>query len=232
MECTICGKESGNFVIMVNSDTRKTDYVCDECTSENEFKDLSLKETEDLLAQYESLAKKFEGIFPYTAEMEKNLPPEVAAFAMTPTKVYKMTLDSIQKLKMRRMKLICQTPQDDFLEKELKKAIEEEDFEKADILKKQLSQLKEKDKDKTEDKKQKQQANSNEDIIYTFFSKLTNKLEFKDNMISVPLIEEIEILSDQIKAFFFFFSPDVNTIKKVIELLDIYDILEIKSSQK
>jgi len=214
-------------MIMVNKDTMKADYVCDECLSENEFPDLSLEETEDLLAQYESIAVQMEELIPHMRETEKNIPPELAAFAMTPTKGYKMALDAVRKLKMRRMELICDTPQADFLEKELKKAIEEEDFEKADILNKQLEELK--DKDKKKDKKQ--QESTKEEEINNYISKLSKKLQQGDDLTRIPLIEETGILFEKIERFIVSETPDLTTIKKVIENLDGYDIPEIEAAK-
>ena len=131
MKCSVCGQESTGLTTFVNAATFKATYICAKCQAEEMAKHIEdPAEIDELIEEYEEMAKKIESIIQRRPEMPE-VPPALAAFAMTPLSLYQGIKLSIAELKIRRMELMTAVDSDERLAYELKKSIEAENYEKA-----------------------------------------------------------------------------------------------------
>jgi len=144
IKCTICNTEKEHLTIFLNAETKKCDYVCQECQSGNEFSTCSLGEINKNIKQLESMLKDMEDTFNDPDIWDMKVPEELEPFAFYPKKIYKIALNQLSQLKFRKLEITSKTPRKKLLEAELQTAIEQENFEKAALLKKEIEKQKKK----------------------------------------------------------------------------------------
>ncbi len=138
MKCSICNRDRKDLSMMVNLKTQETDYICSDCLASNNYEKTSLEEVKLLLEIYNELLKSLEDLLRNPDVYGMKVPKGLEALAMTPKKIYEMSLKEVTTLKMRKLELESQMPQKDFLERDLAKAIEKEDYERAIVIREQL----------------------------------------------------------------------------------------------
>ncbi len=141
MKCTICNEERNDLTIMINADTHKTDYVCFACMGRDNYKSMPLDEVDKSLESFEKILSQFEGFLRDPDVLNMEVPEGLEALAWTPKKAYKMAMDEINMLKMRKIEIESQMPPGELLKKQLMEAIGKEDFEKAATIKDQMNKL-------------------------------------------------------------------------------------------
>ncbi|HHS95709.1 MAG TPA: hypothetical protein ENJ45_03900 [Phaeodactylibacter sp.] len=115
--------------------------VCQSCMAASDLGDEpNLDEIDEMLEAYRELEKKIEDFIEEHPEPIK-VPEELKPFAFTPISMYKSLQAVVADLKIKRIDLITKEDSKARLEYSLKKALQDEDFEKAERLKDKLSTL-------------------------------------------------------------------------------------------
>lgn len=138
MKCSLCGKTGESISIFHNPDTGKTDQICQSCMITMQSQSIKdLDEADRMLAEYEELSQRMESLIQSTPPEHM---PEPMPGAFTPMSMFKGIQAAIADLKSRRMELLTQEGGEFRLRYELKKALAEEDYEKAEELRKKLAE--------------------------------------------------------------------------------------------
>ncbi|HFA50836.1 MAG TPA: hypothetical protein ENJ95_17650 [Bacteroidetes bacterium] len=152
--CGKCGGKSKPFTMFANASTGETYALCINCMSSgaaNRIDDLA--EIDELIERQEKMIEELEPMVKESEDME--LPPALEAFAFTPFKSYKMAQMTLAALKSRRLELLSKGENEERLQYELDKKIEEEKYEDAGDIQKRLDKLKAAPKKKRAAKKNK-----------------------------------------------------------------------------
>jgi hypothetical protein len=143
--CSRCGRSDLPLTITIDATNLKTQKLCSVClqnggvTGEKSKKksvehiDKEIEELEALSIKYEELIKN--------QPVSDDLPPALARFAITPMSNYKSIQAMLADLRAQRMAAMTTMESQIRLEYELKKAIEEEDYEKSAELRDKLNRL-------------------------------------------------------------------------------------------
>ena len=137
-KCSKCGRNDLTLTMFANISTGEKGALCPICMRKDTKR--TLDDLDKELKEYEKLEKMYAELIQSSPEMP-DVPEELSAFAMTPLTAYRGIQATIAHLKTQKMELITQTGSKERLEYELKKSLEEEDFEKAAEIKVQLDSL-------------------------------------------------------------------------------------------
>jgi protein-arginine kinase activator protein McsA len=137
-KCTKCGRTDLTLTMFANISTGEKGALCSICMRKDGNR--SLEELDEELNEYEKIEKSLEEIIQNSPKMP-DIPDELASFAYTPLTAYRSVQAAIAHLKTQRMELMTKTGSKERLEYELKKSLEQEDFEKAAEIKNQLDFL-------------------------------------------------------------------------------------------
>jgi protein-arginine kinase activator protein McsA len=137
-KCTKCGRTDLTLTMFANISTGEKGALCPICMRKDSTR--SLKELDNELKEYEKLEKMYAELIQSSPEMP-DVPDALSAYAMTPLSAYRGIQATIAHLKTQRMELMTKTGSKERLEYELKKSLEQEDFEKAAEIKNQLDSL-------------------------------------------------------------------------------------------
>lgn len=141
MKCSICRREAKGLTTFVNAANFKATYVCVRCQASNMVQDINdPKEIDTLLDEYREMSERMESVIEKHPEMPQ-LPPILAALAMTPISVYEGVQFVMAELKVRRMELMTQTDSKERLKYELEKALQAEDYERAALIRDKLNAI-------------------------------------------------------------------------------------------
>ena len=142
--CSHCGRSDLQLNIVVNADKGTTEYVCAVCMIKNKYAD----KTEDLpdLDDVEALIKKTKKMI---RKLEKDLPKmefssypeEIEMYAITPMSMYKSLQAMLTEYKVQKMKILMGMDNLAKLKSELKRALKNEDFELATILRDKIDKM-------------------------------------------------------------------------------------------
>ncbi len=143
MKCKICGRTGQLHILGINlSGGNPRNDVCQACQLKESLRDFkSLEDLEMFEARYLSLEKSTKEIIQAMPEALQ-APKGLEGLALTPMSVFKHIQEVLAEIKVRRMELLTDEDSEFRLNYLLKKAIEEEDFEQADKLQRQLDDLK------------------------------------------------------------------------------------------
>lgn len=137
MKCSLCGKEDQPISIFHNAETGKTDEICQSCLAVMESQKIKdLAEADRMLQEYEELSQSLESLLKMNPKTDG---PASVPGAFTPMSMFKGLQTAIAELKSRRMELLTQEDGEFRLRYELKRAVEAEDFEKAEEIRKKLA---------------------------------------------------------------------------------------------
>ena len=137
MKCTFCGKDNQPVSIFHNQDTGKSDKICASCMAVMESQQVKdLEEADRMLEEYQELSKSLESLIQKSPQIDG---AESIPGAFTPLSMFKGIQTAIAELKSRRMELLTKEDGAFRLRYELKRAIEEEDYEKAEEIRKKLA---------------------------------------------------------------------------------------------
>lgn len=137
-KCTKCGRSGLTLTMFANLATGEKGALCTICLRSD--KSRSIDEIDRELAEYEKLEIMYTDLIKGMPEMP-DIPAGLESYAMTPLSAYKSIQAMIAHLKTERMELITQAGSKERLEYELKKSLENEDFEKAAEIKGRLETL-------------------------------------------------------------------------------------------
>lgn len=138
--CAVCGSNTQTLSVYINAKTLKTDYICTNCQVSMQIgKKSELTELDDMISQYEALAKRYESLISTSSD----LPEANDVFSYTPLTMYKSIQSALALIKTYRIELIARSETKARLEYELKKSVEEEDFERSSEIRKRLDELSE-----------------------------------------------------------------------------------------
>lgn len=142
--CSGCGRSDLQLNIMVNMSQSKTDYLCAVCLSrsrneEQEDDETKLEELETSIKKTKKMIKRLEKDLP-KMKMDE-YPPEIEMFAITPMSMYKSFQAMLAEYKVQKMKILTRMDNPSKLKMELKKALKNEDFELAAVLRDKIERM-------------------------------------------------------------------------------------------
>lgn len=122
----------------VNLANLKTEVICDRCQVSRMVKNIrNIKELDEIIADYEELAKKIEDLIEQHPQMP-DVPKGLEPYAQTPLTTYRGVQLGLAELKYRRMELLTKDGSEARLKYDIERALENEDYEKAARLRDQL----------------------------------------------------------------------------------------------
>jgi protein-arginine kinase activator protein McsA len=131
MNCTTCGEKAEGMIIKLDMSTMTPSYICGKCMAkESNSQQNSLEDIDRQINEYEKLSLKYEELIQKMPLMPE-IPKGLESFAMTPLTQYKSLQYHLAEAKARRLQLLTEKDSDARLEYELKKSLEEEDYEKS-----------------------------------------------------------------------------------------------------
>ncbi|MFN0035523.1 MAG: hypothetical protein ACKVUS_10675 [Saprospiraceae bacterium] len=140
MKCSNCGQEGQTLTTYINAATGQASYICSKCQAAQAASEVSTpEELDEMISEYEELAEKAERIIKAQPEMPE-IPQGLASLAFTPLSLYEGIQSALAELKTRRMELITRASSEERLKYELKKALEEEDYEKSARIRDELAE--------------------------------------------------------------------------------------------
>lgn len=143
MRCTNCNKESDNLLTLINKQTGKMDYICDNCliaSAVSSINDIDELDQQILLVEKGLETSRY--ILENTEQMDlSDLDDDIASMAMTPLKIYKSFLKYHQEFKEKKKKILDSLSDKERFSYELKKALEKEDYENAAIIRDRINNL-------------------------------------------------------------------------------------------
>lgn len=134
MKCSVCHEESDYLSTQVDIAQEQTLFVCTKCMAESSYGNMSLEKVNELLEEYEKLIPEYETRLIKPGAMREPT-GERAVHSITLKKMYDWLMTDINYLRIRKLKLESKMPNLDLWRKEMKKAVEVQDFEKAASLK-------------------------------------------------------------------------------------------------
>ena len=136
MKCSICNKEAELTVPYINAETNETQDICMNCMSKHSIKQTkSVEEIDKVIKEYKKLISDLEELIKKMPE-KMDLPEGLEAHAFTPRKLYSSLQKALAELKIQRLEKLTEAGSKVTFEYDLKKAVEEEDYEKAAEIKK------------------------------------------------------------------------------------------------
>ncbi len=141
MKCSKCGKESSGLMPFVNMDSGESELVCDYCMAVMYSDCDDLDELDQQIVEYQDIYKKIEHISKTVKIDDSELDPESAVFAYTPQRGLHSCQLMITELMKTREKLLKDMPESKRLKYELKQAVNDQNFERAESIKKKLADL-------------------------------------------------------------------------------------------
>lgn len=143
MKCKICGRTGQLHILGIDlSGGDPKNDVCQACKlkqSLQEFK--SLEELDQFESDYIDLEKQLKGTIQAMPE-PLEVPKGFEGLALTPMSIYKHVQEVLAEIKIRKMEMLTEEDSELRLSYLRKKAVEEEAFEQASELQKQLDKLK------------------------------------------------------------------------------------------
>ena len=139
--CGKCGGTAKPFTMFANASTGESYSLCINCMSSrtaNYVDDLG--ELDELISQHEEMITGLESIIKERGKME--ISPEIEEFGFTPMSTYKMAQLTLASLKAKRLELLSNDKNEGRLQYELDKKIDEENYEEARAIQKELDELK------------------------------------------------------------------------------------------
>jgi protein-arginine kinase activator protein McsA len=131
MKCTNCGAEGETLVTYIHAQTGKTDLICGRCQAKdaaNGYK--TVAELDSAILKYEKIGSDLEDLIASGIEMP-DVPKGLESFAHSPLTMFRDVQFSLAALRTRRVELMTHQDSSQRLNYELKKAIENSDYEKA-----------------------------------------------------------------------------------------------------
>jgi protein-arginine kinase activator protein McsA len=151
MKCTTCGEKAEGMIIMLSMSTMKPSYICSKCQArESNSRQNSVEELDQRIKEFEELSLKYEKLIEQMPEMP-SIPKGLESFAMTPLTQYKGIQYQLAEAKARRLELLTEKDSATRLEYELKKSLEEEDYERSALIRDALKANQEKISTKSEE---------------------------------------------------------------------------------
>lgn len=148
MKCSQCGQEGHTLTTFVNASSMKASFICARCQAEASAKHITdWQELDRIIGEFEGLAASIEQMIKLHPEMPE-VPEALASLAFTPLSMYQDLQTSLAVYKIRRMELMTLADSDERLEYELKKAIEEENYERSAEIRDQLKERAQKNRQK------------------------------------------------------------------------------------
>ena len=142
--CSNCGRSDLQLNIVVNASEGKTEHICAVCmnnfqSKENDGDLPSLEELELSIKKIKKMIKTLEKDLPNLNY--EPLPPEIERYAITPISMYKSFQAILADYKIKKMKVLMRMDNASKLKNELKKALKNEDFELAAVLRDKLDKI-------------------------------------------------------------------------------------------
>lgn len=147
LACSTCGRTDASVTTYVNATTMAQHHLCIVCEYERGRKDkkVSIKEIDAELKQYHELSGMYESLIlsmpKETAEMAEAA-KKMGNMAKTPMSIFQDIKMMIAHLETMRMQASISEGGEVYLNSELAKALEIEDFTKAAAIKKEMDELK------------------------------------------------------------------------------------------
>jgi len=141
MKCSQCKKEADKIITFIDQKTRKSKYICDSCLLAaspmiNNIDELD-REIKEVEANMKKLATMIDGgKEPDLSGTDKGL----SALLFTPSKIFQIYLRHYNNLVDNKQRLLGSMKKKERLLYDLKKAIEEENYERAAELRDKISQ--------------------------------------------------------------------------------------------
>lgn len=141
-KCTRCGQPAKGMLTMFNLSKMESSVVCGKCRAkEAALHFTKLKKVDKEIAEYEKLAGMYEELIAKMPEMPQ-VSEGLEGFAMTPLTAYSEIQDFLAAFKSRRMELLTQEGSETRLKYELKKSIEQENYERSAEIRDKLGDKK------------------------------------------------------------------------------------------
>lgn len=144
MTCAICGSTKTPLTTFIDWQTKDTTFICSSCAAEKSANSIhDLEHLEETIAMMEDMVEKFEELIRETPKQPK-IPEALEGIAFTPLAAYKMAQGMLSMLKVTKLELLTEVGSEAWLEYELRRAVEKEDFEKSARLRDELQAIKNK----------------------------------------------------------------------------------------
>lgn len=138
--CSECGGSEGPFTLLIDATNGGQGQICVNCKSKRLALQINDLETvEDTIEHYEKQLAELELNLDVEEKIKSN--SELASFAFTPMGIYKLQQQTLSALKIRRQELLRAEDSEYRLKYELKKKVENEEYEQAQKIKDQIDQI-------------------------------------------------------------------------------------------
>lgn len=141
MKCAACGRNDLPLVTFVSAETNKAEMICPLCMEPEQTGKSPMEALlylDDNIRMLEESNKQLEELSAFEGPSMKNIPKEMAAFALTPTSMYKAAQVVIASLKSRRLDLLATLPGEQRLQYELERALAQQNYERSAVLRDEL----------------------------------------------------------------------------------------------
>ncbi len=143
MKCTKCERESDSLFHFINLSDGKESLVCIVCQVAASPELTRLEDADRMIEELTELKKSYEDLIASAGDSVAEIPPAIAAIALTPHKALKAVEAFLRNAGQDRANILDAMSESERLRLTLAEAIKREDYEEATRLKRRLEALEE-----------------------------------------------------------------------------------------